>query len=187
MAEARFLTHWSRSLLPHFSGQAAAASEKRKKHEWLLAIGSLRDSGTAGDRTGDLYIAVQCHTGRTATVPKLPYWCTTLTWYDSVCVKFRGVGGNFCLRSPRHIQCIFTTNQARKHSSRIPTPEGNEFWHILPCSASTVRDRKRSLITLNKNSTRAFQRAIQQRSTPPLTSSKWGSKCLDLSSFGWLR
>jgi len=43
--------------------------------------------------------------------------------------------------------------------------------YILPCSASTVRDRKRSSITLNKNSTRAFQRAINQGSTPPLTSS----------------
>ena len=30
-------------------------------------------------------------------------------------------------------------------------------WQVLPCSASTVRDRKRSSITLNKNSTRAFQ------------------------------
>jgi len=37
-------------------------------------------------------------------------------------------------------------------------------WHILPCSASTVRCRKRSSITLNKNSTRAFQRAINQGS-----------------------
>jgi len=27
---------------------------------------------------------------------------------------------------------------------------------------------------LNKNSARAFQRAIHQGSTPPLTSSKWG-------------
>jgi len=32
---------------------------------------------------------------------------------------------------------------------------------------------KRSSITLNKNSTQAFQRAIKQGSTPPLTSSKW--------------
>jgi len=33
---------------------------------------------------------------------------------------------------------------------------------------------KRSPITLNKNSTRAFQRAINQGSTPPLTFLKWG-------------
>ena len=46
---------------------------------------------------------------------------------------------------------------------------------------------KRSPITFNKNSTRAFQRAMSQGYTPPITSSKWGSKCLDLSSFGRLR
>ena len=69
----------------------------------------------------------------------------------------------------------------------LPTPEGCEFWHVLPCSTSTVRDRKRSSITLNKNSAWAFQRAIQQGSTPPVTSSKWGSKCLELSYFGRLR
>ena len=45
----------------------------------------------------------------------------------------------------------------------------------MPCSASIVRDRKRSSITLNKNTARAFQRAIDQGSTPPPTSSKWGS------------
>ena len=39
------------------------------------------------------------------------------------------------------------------------------------CSALTVRDRKRSSITLNKNSAQAFQRAIHQGSTPALTSS----------------
>ena len=46
------------------------------------------------------------------------------------------------------------------------------FLMSLPCSASTVRDRKISSITLNKNSTRAFQRAINQGSMLPLTSSK---------------
>jgi len=43
-------------------------------------------------------------------------------------------------------------------------------------SASTVRDRKRSSIIVNKKLTRAFQRAVNQGSTPPLTSSKWGSR-----------
>ena len=42
------------------------------------------------------------------------------------------------------------------------------------CNASIVHAVKRSSITLNKNSTRAFQRAINQGSKPPLTSSKWG-------------
>ena len=32
--------------------------------------------------------------------------------------------------------------------SDLPTPQGREFWHVLPCSASTVRDRQRSSITL---------------------------------------
>jgi len=56
----------------------------------------------------------------------------------------------------------------------LPSIDSSESWHILPCSASTVRDTKGSSITFNKNSTRAFQRAIHQGSTPPLTSSKWG-------------
>ena len=51
-----------------------------------------------------------------------------------------------------------------------PSPEDCEFWHVLPCSASTVRNRK------NKNSARAFQRAIDQGSTPPPTSSKLGDQ-----------
>jgi len=33
---------------------------------------------------------------------------------------------------------------------------------------------RRSSLTLNKNSTRAFQRGVNQGSTPPLTSSNWG-------------
>jgi len=53
-------------------------------------------------------------------------------------------------------------------------PNGSEFWHILPCSASTVRASEKSSITLSKNSTQAFQRAINWGSTPPLTFSKWG-------------
>jgi len=58
--------------------------------------------------------------------------------------------------------------------SDLHPPECSEFSHILPCSTSTARDRKRSSPTLNKNSTGAFQRTINQGSTPPLTSSKWG-------------
>ena len=68
--------------------------------------------------------------------------------------------------------------------SDLPTLEGSEFWHILPCSASTVRYRKRSPITLNKNSTRAFQQAIHEGSTPPLNpqngdQSAWICRLLD--------
>jgi len=69
----------------------------------------------------------------------------------------------------------------------LPPPDSSESWHLLPCSASTVRDGKRSPITLNKNSTRAFQRAINQGSTLPVTFWKMGIKCLNLSSFGQFR
>jgi len=59
--------------------------------------------------------------------------------------------------------------------SNWPTPpDSSESGHLLPCSASTVRHRKRSPTTLNKNSTRAFQRAINQGSALPITLSKWG-------------
>ena len=62
--------------------------------------------------------------------------------------------------------------------SNWPTPSKKQWvltrFALLPCSASEIRDRKRSSITVNKKSTRAFQRAIIQGSTPPLTSSKWG-------------
>jgi len=37
----------------------------------------------------------------------------------------------------------------------LPPPDSSEFWHVLPCGASTIRDRKRNSITLNTNSTRA--------------------------------
>jgi len=62
----------------------------------------------------------------------------------------------------------FPWNLGSKGPTDLPLPEDGEFWHILPCSASTARDRKRSSITLNKNSTRAFQWGINQGSTPPL-------------------
>jgi len=41
----------------------------------------------------------------------------------------------------------------RRHVARcgIPPPNSSESGHLLPCSASTARDRKRSPITLNKN------------------------------------
>jgi len=69
-----------------------------------------------------------------------------------------------------------TTPSPWNLGSNWTTPSKNsEFWHVLPCSASMVRDRKRSSITVNKKSTRAFQRDTNQGSTPPLTSSKWGS------------
>ena len=59
--------------------------------------------------------------------------------------------------------------------SNWPTPpDSSEFWHVLPCSASTVRASEKSSIMTNRKSYKAFQWAINQGSTPPLTSSKWG-------------
>jgi len=57
----------------------------------------------------------------------------------------------------------------------LTPPDSNESWHVLPCSALTVRASEKSSTMANRNSIRAFQRAINQGSTPPLTSSKWGS------------
>jgi len=56
-----------------------------------------------------------------------------------------------------------------------PPLKSSEFWHVLPCSVSTVRDWKRSSVTVNKKPTRTFQRVVSQGSTPPLTASKCGS------------
>jgi len=51
-------------------------------------------------------------------------------------------------------------------------------------SASTVRaSEKRSIMANRKSYIRAFRRAINQGSTPPLTSAKMGIKYLNLSSF----
>jgi len=69
--------------------------------------------------------------------------------------------------------------------SDLTPPEISEFSHILPCSASTVRDRKRSSIT--KNSTRALQRAINQVFYAAPNFLIMGIKYLNLSSFGRLR
>jgi len=57
----------------------------------------------------------------------------------------------------------------------LPPPDSSKSWHVLPSSASTVKDRKRCSITVNKMSTRTFQQATSQGFAPPLTSSKWGT------------
>ena len=66
--------------------------------------------------------------------------------------------------------------------SKWPThSEGSEFWHSLPCSASTVRDKKSST-TLNKTPTRH-----QPRFYAAPNFLKIGIKYLNLSSFGQSR
>ena len=41
--------------------------------------------------------------------------------------------------------------------SDLPRPEGSEFWHILPCSASTARDRTRRPASADRRARRQFQ------------------------------
>jgi len=57
--------------------------------------------------------------------------------------------------------------------SDLPSPDSSEPWHVLPCSASTVRASEKVQLWRIGSRTQAFQRAINQGSTPPLTSSKW--------------
>jgi len=39
----------------------------------------------------------------------------------------------------------------------LPPPGGSEFWHILPCSASTVRDRTRRPASADRTARHQFQ------------------------------
>jgi len=65
----------------------------------------------------------------------------------------------------------YVTHNLKKHClSKHKVCVGS--FHYSACNVHTTS--KRSSITLNKNSTQAFQRAINKGSTPPLTSSKWG-------------
>ena len=70
--------------------------------------------------------------------------------------------------------------------SDLTPPEGSEFWHILPCSASTVRDRKRSSITQQELDT-SFPTSHQPRFYAAPNFLKMGIKYLNLSSFGQFR
>jgi len=68
-----------------------------------------------------------------------------------------------------------TPSPWNRGSNCPPLQKSSEAYHVLPCSTSPVRNRKRSSITVNKKSTWVFQWAINQGSTPPLTFSKSGS------------
>ena len=62
-----------------------------------------------------------------------------------------------------------------KVASRV---SGVKSRHVMPCSASTVRASEKSSIITNRKSYTGFPTSHQPRfygSTPPLTSSKWGS------------
>ena len=61
--------------------------------------------------------------------------------------------------------------------SNWPTPpESSKFWHVLPCSASTIRASEKSSIMTNTKSYKGFPTSHQPRFyATPLTSIKWGS------------
>ena len=64
-------------------------------------------------------------------------------------VQFAPFDSKMCLvlYEPKNIPQGWPLTPEILAQSDLPTPEGYEFWHVLPCSASTVRDRKRSSIT----------------------------------------
>jgi len=97
-----------------------------------------------------------------------------ISYSNSVCLSVHlSVTRRYCVKTTAHSTVQFALLDSK-------------MCRFVETKKYSVRDRKRSSITLNKNSARAFQRAIHQGSMAPLTSTKWGSKCLDLSSFGRL-
>jgi len=48
-----------------------------------------------------------------------------------------------------------------------PTPpDSSESWHLLPCSASTVRDRKRCSFTVNNVQLQLIRKQLRRQRTP---------------------
>ena len=59
--------------------------------------------------------------------------------------------------------------------SKWPTPpDSSESWHVLPCSASTVRASEKCSIMANRKFYTGFPTSHQSRFCAALTSSKWG-------------
>ena len=54
----------------------------------------------------------------------------------------------------------------------LPPPDSSESWHVLPCSASTVRASEKSSIMANRKSYTGFLTSRQPRFYAALTSSK---------------
>jgi len=65
----------------------------------------------------------------------------------------------------------------------LPPPDSSESWHVLPCSASTVRAREKSSIMANRKSYMDFPTSHQPRFYAAPTFLKMGIKYLNLSSF----
>jgi len=66
-------------------------------------------------------------------------------------------------------------------------PRSSEFWHVLPCSASTVRASEKSTITTNRTSYTGFPTSHQPRFYGTPNFLKMGIKYLNLSSFRQFR
>jgi len=65
----------------------------------------------------------------------------------------------------------------------LPPPDSSESWHVLLCSASTVRASEKSSITANKKSYTGFPTSHQPRFYAAFNFLKMWIKYLKLSSF----
>jgi len=90
-------------------------------------------------------------------------------------VQFELSNSKMCLVShkPKNIPQVRPLPPEILAQADLLPPDGSESWHVLPCSASTVKASEKVQLWRIGSRTRAFQRAINQGSTPHLTSSKW--------------
>jgi len=65
----------------------------------------------------------------------------------------------------------------------LPPPDSSESWHVLPCSASTIRASEKSSIMTNRKSYTGFPTRHQPRFYAALNFLKMWIKYLNLSSF----
>jgi len=67
--------------------------------------------------------------------------------------------------------------------SDLPHPDSSESWHVLPCSASTVRASEKSSIMANRKSYTDFTTSHQPRFYAAPNFFKMGIKYLNLAPF----
>ena len=65
----------------------------------------------------------------------------------------------------------------------LPPPDSSESWHVLPCSASTVRASEKSSLMANRKSYMGFPTSHQPRFYAAPNFLTMGIKYLNLSSF----
>ena len=65
----------------------------------------------------------------------------------------------------------------------LPPPDSSESWHVLPCSASTVRASEKSSFMANRKSYTGFPTSHRPRFYAAPNFLKMGIKYLNLSSF----